>query len=188
MMLRTSQDAFGAPRAEDAQQAAAGLHGLYHDVLTDARGAVIWDRGWKRNAITGDCKRLLAALLKGDAASAGIQGLLVGRGDPGWDQGATPAPQASQTKLVDPAPWLAPLAALTMDFLDGGDVAATPTNKLQIKATLGPNAPNWPSVSLREFGLAGKLGGATCLINCVTHPVIVKDPSSTLTRTVWLVF
>ena len=44
------------------------------------------------------------------------------------------------------------------------------------------------SGSLGEFGLVGQLNGVETLINYVTHPVIVKDPLSTLTRTVWLVF
>jgi hypothetical protein len=95
--------------------------------------------------------------------------------------------------LIDPFPFLVPPADLELDFLDGATVTATPTNRLQIKATLGPNLPRWPDANhaianLREFGLVGQISGANTLINYVTHPVIIKDPSSTLTRSIWLVF
>ena len=86
-----------------------------------------------------------------------------------------------------------PRAALQIDYLAGATVSATPTNRLQIKATLGPNVPTWPDAghstsSLREFGLVGKIDGADVLINYVRHPVITKDPASSLERTIWLVF
>ena len=72
-------------------------------------------------------------------------------------------------------------------------MSAAPTNRLQIQATLGPSVPNWPdanhvSGNLREFGLIASLDGTTVLVNYVTHPVIAKDPASTLQRTVWLTF
>jgi hypothetical protein len=44
------------------------------------------------------------------------------------------------------------------------------------------------TATLREFGLVGKLGGSTVLINEVRHAAIVKDPESTLVRTIQLVF
>jgi hypothetical protein len=117
----------------------------------------------------------------------------VGRGSDAWDLTSPPAPSPAQTALVDPNPFLVPKSALQIDFLEGGLVTGTPTNRLQIVATLGPNVPSWPdanhvSGNLREFGLVGQLNGVETLINYVTHPVIVKDPLSTLTRTVWLVF
>jgi hypothetical protein len=170
-----------------------GLHGLYRDALKGPGGTPIWDRGWRRNTIVADCLRLLASFMRGGAATAGIQGLLVGQGNAAWDQTSPPLPTPGQTALVDPNPFLVPPAALAIDFLDGATVTATPTNRLQIKATLGPNMPSWPDAShatgnLREFGLVGQLAGNQTLINYVTHPVIVKDPASTLTRTIWLVF
>jgi hypothetical protein len=169
------------------------LHGMYRDVLRDRDGRVVWDRGWGRNAIALDCRRLLAGLIGGPAPSLGIQGLRVGQGLDAWDLTSPPVPTPAQKKLVDPNPFLVPMAALQRDFIDGGTVTNTPTNRLQIVATLGPNVPPWPDAShtsgnLREFGLVGKLDGIETLINYVTHPVIVKDPASTLTRTIWLVF
>jgi hypothetical protein len=142
-----------------------------------------------------DCRSLLAGLIGGPAVSLGIQGLRVGQGLDAWDLTSPPTPTPSQKQLVDPKPFLVPKAALQIDFLAGGVVTATPTNRLQIIATLGPSVPPWPdppsghaSGNLREFGLVGKINGNETLINYVTHPVIVKDPASTLTRTIWLIF
>ncbi|HEX8150656.1 MAG TPA: hypothetical protein VF591_25955 [Pyrinomonadaceae bacterium] len=170
------------------------MQGMYRDVLRDAGGRVVWDRGWCRNAIVLDCHRLLAGLLGGPVASLGIQGLRVGQGLDAWDVAGPPPATPAQKALVDPHPFLVPAAppSLKIDFLEGGTVTGNATNRLQIVATLGPNVPPWPdanhaSGNLREFGLVGKLGGNEVLINYVTHPVIVKDPASTLTRTVWLV-
>jgi hypothetical protein len=175
------------------EQAGGVLHGMFHDVLRDPDGRVVWDRGWSHNTIVVDCRRLLAGFMTGGAISLGIQGLRVGQGLDAWDLSAPPHAAPSTTTLVDPSPFLVPPAALHIDFLDGATVTSTPTNRLQIVATLGPNVPSWPDANhaagnLREFGLVGKLGGVETLINYVTHPVIVKDPASTLTRTIWLVF
>jgi hypothetical protein len=169
------------------------LRGMYRDVLRDRHGRVLWERDWTHNAIVVNCRRLLAGFMKGPALSLGIQGLRVGQGLDAWDQTAPPLPTPVQTAMVDPNPFLVPLASLQIDFLDGATVTNTPTNRLQIVATLGPDVPSWPDVNhatanLREFGLVGKLNNNETLINYVTHPVIVKDPSSTLTRTIWLVF
>jgi hypothetical protein len=170
---------------------------MYHDVLRDADGRVVWDRGWNKNAIVVDCRRLLAGFmftpLVGSTSTFGIQGLSVGQGSGAWDASGAPPPASTQTALVDPNPFLVPRASLQIDYLNGSLTTATPTNRLQIIATLGPNTPPWPdanhvSGNLREFGLVGRLNGANVLINYVTHPVIVKDPTSTLTRTIVLVF
>src|SRR4051795_11352181 len=165
------------------------LHGMYRDVLTDADGHVVWDRGWRSNTIVVDCRRLLAGFVSRATPSLGIQGLRVGQGSASWDAAGPPPPAQGQTKLVDPNPFLVPPGSLKIDYLSGGAVTPTPSNRLQIVATLGPGAPPWPdaqhaSGNLREFGLVGKLGGAETLINYVTHQVIVKDPASTLTRTI----
>ena len=171
----------------------SGLQGIYHDMLRGPDGNIVWDRGWKRNAIVKNCRQLLAGFMGGTQQSLGIQGLRVGQGIDSWDLTAPPTPTPAQTALVDTNSFLLPLASLQIDFLDNGVVTSTPTNQLQIVATLGANQPTWPdthhaSGNLREFGLVGKLNGAETLINYVTHTVIVKDPASTLTRTIWLTF
>jgi hypothetical protein len=174
---------------------AAGLHGRYRDVLRDAHGQVLWASGWRSNVIVVDCRRLLAGFMRGAPTGAlGIQGLQVGTGLAAWDQPpGIPPPPAAQTALVDPAPFTVPRAKLQFDYLQGAVVSATPTNRLQIMATLGPGVPPWPDAShptstLREFGLVGQLDGGPLLINCVRHAAIPKDPVSTLERTIWLVF
>ncbi len=171
-----------------------GIRGSYRDVLYGPTGLLVADSGWRKNAIVTDCRRLLAGFMRGLPPSLGVQGLQVGAGLDTWDQPpGTPPASATQTALVDPHPFLVPLTSLKMDFLDGANVVASPTNRLQIVATLGPNVPSWPDAShptgtLREFGLAGSLAGSGVLIDYVTHPAIAKDPVSTLTRTIWLVF
>jgi hypothetical protein len=175
----------------------ANLQGMYRDVLRDAAGRVTWDRGWQKNAIVTDCRRLLAGFMRGSPTGAvGIQGLQVGIGLPAWDQPpGPPPPSAGQVALVDPHPFTVLAADLQIDFLNltTDSVSPEPTNRLQIVASLGPGVPSWPDAdhatsTLREFGLVGQLDGATVLINYVTHPAIVKDPTSTLERTIWLVF
>jgi hypothetical protein len=172
---------------------ATEIRGMYRDVRRDSDGRVIWDSGWRSNTIVTNCKRLLAGFVGGVTPSLGIHGLRVGQGLDTWDLTSPPTPTPAQTALVDPNPFLVPHGSLQIDYLDGATVTQTPTTRLQIIATLGANMPPWPdanhaSANLREFGLVGTLGGAETLINYVTHPVIVKDPSSTLTRTIWLAF
>lgn len=177
-----------------AEHPTAQLRGQYRDVLRDPGGLLVWDRGWKSNSIVGDCRRLLAAFMRGGTPAAnGLLGLQVGTGLDAWDLTGPPPATPAQTALADPHPFTADISMLTIDFLDGGTVTANPTNKLQIRASLGSGVPNWPDANhptgnLREFGLVAKLGTATVLINYVTHPVIAKDPASTLERTIWLTF
>jgi hypothetical protein len=170
------------------------LSGMYRDIVYDARGRVVEDRGWKNNAIVADCRRLLAAFMSGSiGVGAGITGIQVGMGLPAWDLTSPPSATSAQASLVDPNPHTVVGADLSFAFLNGAAVSPTPTNRLQIVAQLGPGVPSWPdanhaSGNLREFGLVGQLGGSPILINYVTHPVIAKDPSSTLERTIWLAF
>lgn len=180
------------------ETATMGLQGSYRDVLVDAAGQVAWDRGWRKNTIVIDCRRLLAGFVRGEKDTLGIQGLRVGAGDPAWDGQVPPAPSAADTKLVDPSPYLVQAKDLKFDYIDPetGHVSTTVTNRLQIVATLGPRQPDWPekptpihpAPTLREFGLVGQLGGATVLLNAVRHVAVIKDPLSTLVRTIQLVF
>lgn len=169
------------------------LHGKWRDVIYDGSGREVYRGPIKPNAIVTDCRRILAAFMAG-GSSLGIQGMAFGSGDSAWDGSSPPPATPAQTALVDPNPFIVPAASLAMDFVDElGVVSASPTNRLQIIATLGPGQPPWPdgnhiAGSLREFGLVGELGGNPSLINYVTHPVINKDPASTLERSLWLVF
>jgi hypothetical protein len=183
-----------------SQPLVTDLHGEFRDVLRDARGRVVWDRGMCHNAIVADFRRVLAAFVRGAPSAAdGIVGLQVGAGLAAWDgAGGPPPPSTSQAALVDPAPHLVPRTSLQLDFVDAttGAVSAVPTRKLQVRAVLGPGVPAWPEVppgphatsTLREFGLVGRLDGSPVLLNYRTHPAIAKDPASTLERTIWLVF
>lgn len=179
-----------------------GLTGIFRDRVVDADGQVTWDSGWQHNAIVIDFRRLLAGFARGaPTTTLGIQGLMVGAGDPLWDTAGTPPPSTTQTALVDPNPFLLkrpppPLPAgtsITFDYLAGAVVSPTPTNRLQVVATLGANVPAWPDANhstptLREFGLVAELDGVQVLLNYRTHPAIARDPFSSLIRTIWLTF
>ncbi|MGW4229498.1 hypothetical protein ACWEF9_09485 [Streptomyces sp. NPDC004980] len=172
------------------------LTGKYRDMLLGPSGQIFWDSGIRTNVIAADCRRLLCGFLHGGSTSTnGITGMQVGKGQDSWDQPPGPPPaSASQDKLVDLHPFTVPAAELDIDYLFGDVVTDTPTNRLQIVATLGSNQPNWPDPphhtdrTLREFGLVGQLDNQPILIDYVIHPAIPRDPLSTLQRTIWLVF
>lgn len=167
--------------------------GRYRDVLRAPDGTVIWERDWRPNVVVAGTRRLLAAYMRGSPTALPIGALAIGQGLATWDATSAPAPTEAETALTDPNPFLVTGAALAIDFLNGDTVSATPTNRLQIKATIAPGVPPWPdaghvAANLREFGLMATLGGAPLLVNLVRHPVIAKDPVSTLERTIWLLF
>jgi hypothetical protein len=179
-------------------ESATGIRGMFHDVLRDADGRVVWDRGWQKNVIVADARRLLATFLHGSAPAAiGIKGVQVGAGLPAWDSPpGPPTPTASQAALVNPLFTLAvgaPLPAgsdLRIEYLKPAseDTTKDPTNRLQIFARFGPDVPPATQpITLREFGLVGELDGTDVLINYRTHQAIAKDPTSALERTIWLV-
>lgn len=165
--------------------------GLYRDRLIDCDRRVSYDSGWKKNLIVLRCRILLAAFLRNDTA-LGIRSLQMGRGDPAWDVTPPPAADPATTvQLVDPAPVTIPVANLTLQYLNDVDgVVATPTNRIQIVATLGTNQPTpigSAPFSLREFGLFGDLNGTPFMIDYIRHPLIQKDGAVTLERRVRLV-
>jgi hypothetical protein len=167
------------------------LEGYYRDRLFDREGREISDSGWRHNLIVASCRALLAGFMRNDTA-LGIRSLQVGRGDPGWDAGGAPAPDPSTTKLTDASPFVIQVANLTLQYLNSSDgVVATPTNRIQITATLGPGQPTPatdPPYPLREFGLFGELGGQPQMIDYIRHPLIQKDGAVTLERKVRLIF
>lgn len=167
--------------------------GRYRDVLRGPDGAVLWEREWRPNVVVEGTRRLLAAYMRGAPPALPIGALAIGQGLAAWDVTPAAPPTGAETALTDPNPFLVTGAALAIDFLSGDTVSATPTNRLQIKATLAPGVPPWPDAdhvagNLREFGLMATLNGAPLLVNLVRHPVIAKDPVSTLERTIWLLF
>ena len=165
--------------------------GFYRDRLIDGDRRICHDSGWRKNLIVLRCRILLAAFLRNDTA-LGIRSLQMGRGDPAWDTTPPPAANPATTvALVDPAPFTIPVANLTLQYLNDADgVVATPTNRVQIVATLGPNQPTPIGATpfpLREFGLFGDLNGTAFMIDYIRHPLIEKDGAVTLERRVRLV-
>lgn len=175
------------------ERATAGLKGFWRDRVLGPDGGIVSQGRLRPNAIVVDCRRILASFVAGTSA-LGIQGMRFGAGLAAWDGSGPPAATPGQTALIDPNSFLVAATDLEIDFVDDtGAVVAVPTNRLQVIATLGPGSPPWPDAnhvagSLREFALVGELAGTPALINYVTHPVINKDPASTLERTLWLVF
>lgn len=172
------------------------IAGYVRDVLRAPGGAILFDSGWGKNVVTDAGRTLLSAFLHGAPTTvASIVALRVGEGDAAWDANGTPPPSASTTHLVDAHPYDHLAASLQFDYVNPADdtVSAVPTTKLQVKAALGPHQPAWPDANhatstLREYGLVGRLNGTDVLVNYRTHAAIAKDPTSTLERTIWLVF
>jgi hypothetical protein len=173
------------------------IKGIYRDCLHDAEGGRLFDSGWRSNMIVMRCRVLIAGLLKDDANESplGIQSLKLGRGNSAWD--AVPPASAdpnTMTQLVDATPYVIPRNALTLRYLNASnEISNTPTNRLEIIATLGPGEPvPGPSVPspypLREFGLFGRLNNTDYMIDYIRHPLIEKDNAVTLERRVQLIF
>jgi hypothetical protein len=172
----------------------SSIKGIYRDVLRDRDNKIIFDSGWVPNLIVDRCRILLAAFMKNDGSN-GIRCIKVGIGNPDWDNTGAPMPDTSEIGLVDQAhPFTIDVEALELVYLNENDQQVTgPTTRLQITATLGTDQPlppdsNLSTYPLREFGLFGQYGNDEYMIDCIRHPVIHKDVSSTLIRVVRLYF
>lgn len=169
------------------------ISGIYHDVLIGADGELLLDRGWNKNAIVGDFRKMLASIVRG--GGPGIVHLAVGRGRNEWDAaGPPPVTPAAVASLETPAPDAPrPVTANEVRYLDESDNTVTyPTARLQIRVELpaGYPAPIAPldTYPLREFGLFGRSGEGLFMINCVRHAVINKNSGARLIREIRLQF
>ncbi len=171
----------------------SGIKGIYRDILHDAEGRVIEDRGWRSNTILDGCRLLLAGFMMNETA-AGITGLGVGQGEARWDTEGVPTPHpGTTTGLLNRYNPLIPFSELDVVYLDQNDqVIVGPGSRLQITATLNPGypAPTAPLTHypLREFGLFADLDGTEVMINNIRHPVLHKEETSTLIRVIRLYF
>lgn len=168
------------------------IKGSYQDRLLDKKNTEIFNSGWKSNLIVLRCRILLAAFISNDTA-LGIRSLQVGRGDPSWDTTPPPVPDPKTiVQLVDSSPFTIPHTALTVNYLNADyEIVAEPTNHIQIVAKLEQNEPapaSEPPFPLREFGIFGELNGTPFMINCIRHSLIEKYGSTTLERTLRLIF
>ncbi len=171
----------------------SGIKGIYRDILHDAHGRVLEDRGWRHNTILDGCRSLLAGFMMNETAG-GIVALAVGQGNPDWDGDGAPTPDpVTTTGLVNRYNPAIPFSELDVVYLDQNDHVITgPSTRLQITATMDPGypAPIGPSTTfpLREFGLFGLLNSTEIMINTIRHPVLHKDVTSTLIRVIRLYF
>src|SRR2546430_16531368 len=110
------------------------IEGRYRDVLTDAQGRVLFDRGWRSNTIVADCRRLLAGFLHGTGTVVTpITALLIGEGDPAWDTGTPPNP--SPTATIPSLPGHTALVRRT------GNPAGTSLDFAYVDTAVAPPAP-----------------------------------------------
>ncbi len=182
------------------EEKATSLKGIYRDILKDGNDTVIYDSGWQSNRIVDQCRTLLAAFMKNEAAQ-GIQKVKVGKGLDAWDDlsDGPPHPEATLTQLEDTDPYVLESGEWSLEFLDDDDQhSVEPTKRVQVTLSLGENQPPVPEGSvvttypLREFGLFGIYNDGTddhdYMIDCIRHPVIHKDTTATLIRKVKLYF
>jgi len=171
------------------------IKGIYRDILKGPANRVILDSGWVANTIVDRCRILLAGFVKNESTH-GLTYLAVGRGQDGWDDLTRPLPvpdPATTTDLERRYEPTIPVADLQLVYLGATDEeVAGPTSRLQITARLRENYPQpippFNTYPLREFGLFARFGGADYMINCVRHPLIQKDASTSLIRVIRLYF
>lgn len=179
----------------------SSIKGIYRDIIKDQNNNIIFDSGWGSNKIVHRCRTLLAAFMRNDdtKTATGIIRLKVGAGEETWDTEGAPAPGDVEEALVNPHPtFTIEAGALDVVYLNDSDVEVDgPTSRLQVTATLENNQPpplepHLTSYPLREFGLFGEYfdGSDTheYMIDCIRHPLIHKDVSTTLVRVVRLYF
>lgn len=166
----------------------ASLRGMYRDILRDARNSVVYDSGWRANTIVDHCRILLAGFMKNESSS-GIQFLAVGQGSEDWDSKLL-QPDTTTTDLVKRYDQPIPVNLVYLDEKE--QVVGTPTQRLQITATLERGCPpplaSSNTYPLREFGLFGRFKGNDYMINYVRHAVIHKDNQTSLERIIKLYF
>lgn len=169
------------------------LRGIYRDVLIDLDNHIIYDSGWVTNTIVDRCRILLASFIKNERSS-GLHHLAVGQGLDTWDQTGAPIPDpVTTTGLQTPYDPPIPVEKLRIVYLNSADKEVEEqTNRLQITATLDANYPPpiapLNSYPLREFGLFARLGDTDYMLNCIRHPLISKDASTSLIRVIRLYF
>jgi hypothetical protein len=137
-----------------------GPAGEFEDLLLDPRGRVVWERPWQHNLIVDSMRKMLAALVKGDAQGQPIAFWAVGTGDPAWDGGTVPSDATLRGRaalFTETA--RKPVPAGQVKFLGGSF-----TNQLEISLDwTSADIPGGPATwQLREFGL---FAGGTAAAN-----------------------
>lgn len=148
---------------------------------------------WRSNIIVNTAAIVVAGLLRRydeDAASApdgwkGLSYMAVGSGLASWDS-TPPTTVATQTQLVTET-FRKSIPTTDQTFLDAplGSPQATPSRFIKIQTTFGPSEANG---DLREFmtfgGDANAVANSGHAFNWVVHPLITKDSSLSIVRTV----
>lgn len=166
--------------------------GTYHDRIITGEGKTI-DLGWSSNIVVDQCRLLLAGFMKRERSAVGVLTLGVGRGEEGWDAAPPASPSGDTAALTDASPYTISIPLNKISYMDAsGAVSTRPTNRIQISLTLAPGKPpltaGETSFPLREFGLFGRIGRKSYMIDYVRHAVIHKKAADTLVRTIRLTF
>jgi len=177
------------------------IKGIYRDQLFDAEGVMKQDSGWNNNTIMTSFHTLLARLVTHDTKLFIQTPSLImrfGRFSNSWGSSLVVEPAdekltAAYTEFV-----LDETSGLKVVYLnDNGVEQISPSNWVQITATLGPNLPVNDVCPLGEFAVYLRWGTPTAnnpapdndhIINHVRHPVISKSATDTLIRQIRFTF
>jgi hypothetical protein len=182
------------------------LKGMWRDKYEWVSGpneGKIVETGWKPNQIQNSATYLVAGLFarRGeDPTSApsgwnglrGISYLAVGTGDTSWEV-SPPTQNPADTSLYNEY-FRKELSFTNLGYIatgldPGSPTVLGPTTKIQTTCLFTPSEANG---SMREFALFGGLADEDTdsgfMINWVVHPLIVKDSSLIITRTIEIEF
>jgi len=181
------------------------IEGMYRDRLYSDDG-VVFESGWKSNAIVADFGKFLAALMKRDFGKmVGIEYMAFGGGN-GSDakfKGCVKSFFDSKKELPYMADddgrwaWAKRIDDSDMEYLDKDDqiVTGEVTNRLKIEVFIDKAKPVTETLVYEEFALLGideSSGGPDTgkmfFVDYVNHKPITKDASMKLTRTIVLTF
>lgn len=174
------------------------VSGTWRDEYIYADGRV--EQGeWTPNQIQNGAAMVAAGLFgrvgeipphDAPVAFTGISYIAVGSGDVTWDAVAPVQDKADTTLTAEY--FRKAIPAADMQFVDVAaphNPSATPTRAIEITMTFDPAEANG---AMREFGLfGGDADGVTDsgqIINWVVHPLINKDATLTINRTIRITF
>jgi len=186
----------------DKERARLGMIGRWKDKYY-RDGELVEETEWTHNQIQNVAPIIAAGLFhRWDELPAGqvpvpfegISYIAVGSGDVAWDAlapGTVPQDRADTTLTTEY--YRQSILASDMSFLDADDpahpVVAGPSRMIQIESTFLPADANG---AMREFGLfcgfATGLPDSGHILNWIVHPLINKDATLTITRTIQIEF
>lgn len=140
------------------------------------------------NLVVDGVFNLITSLLANKGGYTGISYWAVGQGASSWDT-STPNPTVSETKLVAEVGRKQINSSDVTWVNESDEVSSTPTNKLRVRCTFGPNECTG---SWREFAIFGGNATATkdsgIMINHKNHPIMTKSEQVEIEREIIFTF